>query len=108
MFWPCPAPGHPGSPRLFAERFATPDGRARFLRVEHVPAHEEPDRDHPYVLTTGRVLAEYQSGTRARRSKTLQLGAPVRKPEVRDALAGGLWIPLDVTNDQTVPAVVGR
>jgi assimilatory nitrate reductase catalytic subunit len=87
VFWPCPAPGHPGTPRLFAERFATPDGRARFLRVEHVPAHEEPDRDHPYVLTTGRVLAHYQSGTQTRRSKSLQLVAPLPRAELHPDLA---------------------
>ena len=38
VFWPCPEESHPGTPRLFTERFATPDGRARFLRVEHVEA----------------------------------------------------------------------
>ena len=38
---------HPGTPRLFAERFATPDGRARFLRVEHVDAHERARRRLP-------------------------------------------------------------
>ena len=31
VFWPCPTADHPGTPRLFADRFATPDGRARFL-----------------------------------------------------------------------------
>src|SRR3954463_16702443 len=87
VFWPCPGTDHPGSPRLFAERFATPDGRARFLRVEHVPAHEEPDRDHPYVLTTGRVLAQYQSGTQTRRSKSLQLVAPLPRAELHPDLA---------------------
>ena len=76
VFWPCPAPGHPGTPRLFTERFATPDGRARFLRVEHVEAHEPPDAEYPYVLTTGRVLAQYQSGTQTRRTRSLQLIAP--------------------------------
>ena len=35
VFWPCPAEDHPGTPRLFADGFPTPDGRARFLRVEH-------------------------------------------------------------------------
>src|SRR4051794_13925961 len=92
VFWPCPAahpgqPDHPGTPRLFTERFAHPDGRARFLRVEHVPAHEEPDRDHPYVLTTGRVLAQYQSGTQTRRSRSLQLVAPVPRAELPPDLA---------------------
>ena len=31
VFWPCPADDHPGTPRLFADRFPTGDGRARFL-----------------------------------------------------------------------------
>src|SRR3954467_3193318 len=87
VFWPCPAPGHPGTPRLFTERFATPDGRARFLRVEHAAAHERPDRDHPYVLTTGRVLAQYQSGTQTRRPRSLQLVAPVPRAEIPPDLA---------------------
>ena len=67
VFWPCPAEDHPGTPRLFAERFPTPDGRARFLRVQHRDAAELPDREYPYVLTTGRLLTQYQSGTQTRR-----------------------------------------
>src|SRR5215210_3409133 len=82
VFWPCPAPDHPGTPRLFAERFATPDGRARFLRVEHVDAHERPDADYPYVLTTGRVMAQYQSGTQTRRTRSLSMVAPTPRAEL--------------------------
>ncbi|MBB6349021.1 molybdopterin oxidoreductase family protein [Nonomuraea muscovyensis] len=67
VFWPCPAPGHPGTPRPFLDRFATPDGRARFTPVEHRPAAEEIDADYPVYLTTGRVLAHYQSGAQTRR-----------------------------------------
>src|SRR5688500_10015974 len=51
VFWPCPSPEHPGTPRLFADGFPTPDGRARFVRVEHVDAQEPPDDAYPYVLT---------------------------------------------------------
>nr|WP_281371735.1 molybdopterin dinucleotide binding domain-containing protein [Petropleomorpha daqingensis] len=72
---------------MFTERFAHPDGRARFVRVEHVPAHEETDRDFPYVLTTGRVLAQYQSGTQTRRSRSLQLVAPLPRAELHPDLA---------------------
>lgn len=71
IFWPCPADGHPGTPRLFAERFATPTGRARFHPVRHLPPAEEPDTEYPLYLTTGRVLAHYQSGTQTRRVKRL-------------------------------------
>ncbi|MFW3172782.1 molybdopterin oxidoreductase family protein [Geodermatophilus sp. CPCC 206100] len=92
VFWPCPAPDHPGTPRLFLDRFATPDGRARFLRVEHVEAHERPDAAYPYVLTTGRVLAQYQSGTQTRRSRSLQLLAPLPRAELHPDLARRLGI----------------
>ncbi|MGY1836866.1 molybdopterin oxidoreductase family protein [Blastococcus sp. SYSU DS0510] len=95
VFWPCPAADHPGTPRLFTERFATPDGRARFLRVEHVDAHERPDAEHPYVLTTGRVLAQYQSGTQTRRTRSLQLVAPAPRAELHPDLARRLGIAQD-------------
>ena len=95
VFWPCPAEDHPGTPRLFTERFATPDGRARFLRVEHVDAHERPDADYPYVLTTGRVLAQYQSGTQTRRTRSLQMIAPTPRAELHPDLARRLGIGAD-------------
>jgi len=67
VFWPCPAADRAGTPRLFEEAFATPDGRARLFAVEHRPAAEEPCADYPLYLTTGRVLTQYQSGAQTRR-----------------------------------------
>jgi assimilatory nitrate reductase catalytic subunit len=102
VFWPCPAPTHPGTPRLFADRFATDDGRARFVRVEQVDAHETPDADYPYVLTTGRVLAQYQSGTQTRRTRSLQMIAPTPRAELHPDLARRLGIgPDDVVELST-------
>jgi assimilatory nitrate reductase catalytic subunit len=72
VFWPCPSDSHPGTPRLFAERFATPDGRARFVPVEHRAVAEDIDDDYPVYLTTGRVLAQYQSGAQTRRVRALR------------------------------------
>lgn len=76
VFWPCPEPAegddpHPGTPRMFADAFATPDGRARFLVQEFAGAAEQPDETYPVHLTTGRVLAQYQSGAQTRRIKDL-------------------------------------
>jgi assimilatory nitrate reductase catalytic subunit len=88
VFWPCPAPEHPGTPRLFADSFATPDGRARFLVQEFRGAAEQPDRAYPLHLTTGRVLAQYQSGAQTRRIRDLpDTGAFV---EMHPMLAGRL------------------
>ena len=72
VYWPCPSADHPGTPRLFRHSFPTPSGRAKFHVVRHTRAAEEPDADYPYFLTTGRVLAHYQSGTQTRRIEKLQ------------------------------------
>ncbi|MBF4163236.1 molybdopterin oxidoreductase family protein [Nocardioides sp. CBS4Y-1] len=74
VFWPCPTPEHPGTPRLFADAFATSDGRARFLDVEHRGPAEPCDGEFPVHLTTGRVLAQYQSGAQTRRIRELPDG----------------------------------
>jgi assimilatory nitrate reductase catalytic subunit len=76
VFWPCPSDDHPGTPRLFLESFATPDGRARFSAVEYRGADEEPDPEFPLFLTTGRTLVQYQSGTQTRRIAELDAVEP--------------------------------
>jgi assimilatory nitrate reductase catalytic subunit len=92
VFWPCPAPEHPGTPRPFLDRFATPDGRARFTPVEHRPAAEEVDEDYPVYLTTGRVLAHYQSGAQTRRIAPLAEAVPETYVELHPDLAEELEI----------------
>ncbi|MEJ3746210.1 molybdopterin oxidoreductase family protein [Actinomycetes bacterium KLBMP 9797] len=87
VFWPCPAADHPGTPHLFADRFPTPDGRARFVRVDHRDPAELPDADYPYVLTTGRVMAQYQSGNQTRRAHSLRLSAGDPRVELHPDLA---------------------
>jgi assimilatory nitrate reductase catalytic subunit len=71
VFWPCPAADHPGTPRMFLDRFAHPDGLARFHAVEHRGPAEQPCADYPVHLTTGRVLGQYQSGAQTRRVRDL-------------------------------------
>ncbi|WP_329050329.1 molybdopterin oxidoreductase family protein [Streptomyces violaceus] len=105
VFWPCPgaaeaveqpaagdttAMAHPGTPRLFLDRFATPDGRARFVPVSHRAAAEEPDDEYPVLLTTGRVVAQYQSGAQTRRVAELNAAAPGPFVELHPRLAARL------------------
>lgn len=66
LHWPVPSPGHPGTPRVFLDAFAHPDGRARFVAVDHSGPAEPPDAEFPLCATTGRVLAHYQSGAQTR------------------------------------------
>ncbi|MGW4528175.1 molybdopterin oxidoreductase family protein [Amycolatopsis sp. NPDC004378] len=66
LHWPVPSPEHPGTPRMFLDAFAHPDGRARFTPVEHTGPAELPDDEFPLQATTGRVLQHYQSGAQTR------------------------------------------
>ncbi|KES05573.1 nitrite reductase [Streptomyces toyocaensis] len=78
---------HPGTPRLFLDRFATGDGRARFVSVSYRAAAEEPDDEYPVLLTTGRVVAQYQSGAQTRRVDELNAAAPGPFVELHPRLA---------------------
>ncbi|WP_262844979.1 molybdopterin oxidoreductase family protein [Sphaerisporangium corydalis] len=92
LFWPVPAEDHPGTPRPFLDRFPTPDGRARFVPVDHRPPAEDVDEDYPYYLTTGRVLAHYQSGAQTRRIAALNEASPGPYVELHPDLAERLEV----------------
>jgi assimilatory nitrate reductase catalytic subunit len=95
LFWPVPEIDHPGTPRMFLERFAHPGGRARFAPVEHTGPAELPDDEYPLQATTGRVLQHYQSGAQTRLVDELNEAVPEGFVEVhpdtarRAALADG-------------------
>jgi assimilatory nitrate reductase catalytic subunit len=92
VFWPCPAPTHPGTPRLFAERFAFPNGRARLHAVPHTPAAELPDADYPLFFTTGRYKEHYNSGAQTRRVPQLQEAKPAPRVQLHPQLARELGV----------------
>ena len=87
LFWPCPAGKQEGTPRMFTSGFPTASGKARFHPVRHQPSGEEPDDEYPLYLTTGRVLAQYQSGSQTRRIGALNELAPSAEAEVSPATA---------------------
>ncbi len=92
VFWPCTDIDHPGTPRMFLDSFATPDGRARFHPVEYRGPAEQPDDDYPMYLTTGRVMAHYQSGTQTRRVAALRKAQPEAFVEIHPAMAKNFGI----------------
>lgn len=97
LYWPVPDEGHPGTPRMFLDSFAHPDGRARFAPVEHRGPAEPPDAEFPLQATTGRVLQHYQSGAQTRLVKELNDVVPEAYVEVhpdtakRQGLVNGDW-----------------
>jgi assimilatory nitrate reductase catalytic subunit len=92
LYWPCGEQSPNGTPRLFEHDFPTPDGRARFVPVDFRPSAEEPDDQYPYRLTTGRVLAQYQSGAQTRRVGVLNQAAPEPFVELHPDLARTLGV----------------
>lgn len=92
VFWPCPSEDHPGTPRLFEEKFAHPDGKARFHAFEFRPAAEIPDKEYPFYLTTGRTVYHYLSGNQTRRIGFLKEQAPQPWVEIHPLVAERLGI----------------
>ena len=92
VFWPCPAPDHPGTPRLFEARFYHPGGRARFFAVPHRAAAELPDADYPLFFTTGRYKEHYNSGAQTRRVAQLADAKPEPRLQLHPRLAAELGV----------------
>jgi len=74
--WPCPDRNHPGTPYLYKDRFNRPNGRGHFTPVEYIPPAELPDEEYPFLLTTGRMLYHFHTGSMSRRSKPLSKIVP--------------------------------
>jgi assimilatory nitrate reductase catalytic subunit len=93
LFWPCPEPGHPGTPRLYeGGKFGHPDGKAHFIPIEWRPSAEMPDEEYPIILTTGRVVSHFLSGTQTRRIGSLMEQYPQPRCEMHPRLAEKLRI----------------
>ena len=92
VFWPCPSEAKPGTPRMFLDHFGTPDGKAHFHPVQYHGAAEQPDEAYPLILTTGRLLVHYQTGSQTHRVKELQDVEPNGFVEIHPDTARGLGI----------------
>jgi predicted molibdopterin-dependent oxidoreductase YjgC len=88
--WPCPTPDHPGTPYLFKGGF--PRGRGRFTPVDYRKSAELPDEQYPFILTTGRQLFQYHTGTMTRRVKAIDKVSPHAYIEINPADARKLSV----------------
>jgi assimilatory nitrate reductase catalytic subunit len=101
VFWPCPSADHPGTPRLFeGGKFFHADGKARFVVGNYRESGDPPADDFPLLLTTGRVVSHYLSGTQTRRIGPLVDQHPEPRLELhpelaeRHGIADGDWVEL--------------
>jgi formate dehydrogenase alpha subunit len=72
--WPCPSNGHPGTTILHQQQFTR--GKGKFHPVTYREPAEIPDEHYPYILTTGRVMFQWHTGSMSRRSKALEGESP--------------------------------
>ncbi|WP_166849514.1 molybdopterin oxidoreductase family protein [Isoptericola sp. BMS4] len=111
LYWPCPATppelsdpargirraepdnSHPGTPRMFLDAFATPDGRARMVAVDHAGPSDDVRADAPLYLVTGRVLQHYQSGAQTHRVPELEALVPESYVELHPLLGTRVGVP---------------
>jgi predicted molibdopterin-dependent oxidoreductase YjgC len=76
--WPCPSTDHSGTPILHTTEFKRPNGRGIMTPIEYAPPFEIASQEFPLVLTSGRVVMHYNSGTMTRRTRALM----DREPEL--------------------------
>jgi formate dehydrogenase major subunit len=74
--YPCDAPDKPGNEIIFAQSFPTKSGRARIVPADLLPPDELPDDEYPMVLTTGRLLEHWHTGSMTRRASNLDTLEP--------------------------------
>lgn len=65
--WPCTDAEHSGTPTMHAETFTR--GLGQFIVTEYVPTDERCTRRFPLIMTTGRILSQYNVGAQTRRTE---------------------------------------
>lgn len=93
IHWPCPTKDHPGTEYLYKAGF--PRGRVSFTPVKYIPAAEPADKDYPFILTTGRNLFQYHSGSMTRRVAQIEAHAGEPYVEINAEDAGKLGVKPD-------------
>ena len=74
--YPCPAEDHPGNDIVFIDSFPIEGGRGKFVAADIVEPDERPDDEYPVILTTGRQLEHWHTGSMTRRSAVLDALEP--------------------------------
>ncbi|HSH14148.1 MAG TPA: molybdopterin dinucleotide binding domain-containing protein, partial [Desulfurivibrionaceae bacterium] len=89
--WPCPNENHPGTPVLHVGKFSR--GLGKFNPVKARDPAEQTDDEYPLILSTGRVLYHYHTGTMTRRSGPLSWIEPRGYVEVNPQDAADIDLP---------------
>jgi len=102
--YPCPSPDEPGQAIVFGDTFPRAGGLARLVPVDLIPPDEQPDRDFPFVLSTGRQLEHWHTGAMTRRSGILDR----LEPEAVVSMAPGDLGSLGIEPGESVRVITRR
>jgi formate dehydrogenase alpha subunit len=94
--WPCPEATHPGTPVLYTDGFN--HGKGQFKVIEYRPSAEQTDAEYPFILTTGRSLYHFHTGTMTRRVN----GLLTLQPQETLAIAPGDAARLNISDSDTI------
>jgi predicted molibdopterin-dependent oxidoreductase YjgC len=83
LVWPCPDKNHPGTPVLHRGKFTR--GKGQFFVIPFKAPVESTDAEYPFLLSTGRVLEHYHTGTMTRRGTGLNRLYPELLAEINPA-----------------------
>jgi len=100
--WPCPDVNHPGTKYLHKEKVAR--GKGLLMAVDHRDSAELPDKDYPFIFTTGRILYHYHTRTMTGRVEGLNKLAPTSFVEINESTANKL----NISNGEKVRLVSRR
>ena len=100
--WPCPTEEHPGTPILHTLMFSR--GKGQFLPLQYKPSDESPDDDYPLLLTTGRSLFHFHTGTMTRKVRGLNVFRNEELVEINPEDASAL----NITDGEMVKVVSRR
>ncbi|MFA5982873.1 MAG: formate dehydrogenase subunit alpha [Methylococcaceae bacterium] len=105
--WPCTDESPEGTPTMHAETFMRSNGKGLFMNTEYVATQERVSREYPLILTTGRILSQYNVGAQTRRTENVAWHAEDRlEIHPHDAEDRGLkdndWVGIKSRSGETV------
>ncbi|GAB4118200.1 MAG: formate dehydrogenase subunit alpha [Sideroxydans sp.] len=103
--WPCNDAAPDGTPIMHVDQFVR--GKGKFILTQYVASDEKVTRKFPLILTTGRILAQYNVGAQTRRTENVQWhGEDVLEMHAHDAeergIRDGTWVSLHSRAGDTV------
>jgi formate dehydrogenase major subunit len=109
--WPCNEAAPDGTPTMHEQQFMRDNGKGLFMLTEYVATHERTTRMFPLILTTGRILSQYNVGAQTRRTDNVAWHAEDRlEIHPHDAedrgLKSGDWVGIKSRAGETVLRVL--